>query len=107
MDTSKEYIKMCDYPRIQKQIKDDRCSFWAKKRVTGKYSVWCSYHSPGDIWLPRQDQIQEIMGCIPGNHLSLMNKLCKFNYYYSLEQKWLAFYMYEKCGKKWNGKEWS
>ena len=117
MDTSKEYIKMCDCPEIQGKIKYDRCSFWARPLINGKYSVWCGYHSPRDIWLPRQDQIQEM---IKTNILDLLNKFYKYVFddlswmfnkdhtikFNSMEQLWLAFYMYEKHGKIWNGEKW-
>lgn len=98
MDTSEQYIEMCNCPEIQgKKVvirdKDNFVYIEIKKRA---------YY----IWLPRQDHIQDMMGCIPGNHLSLMNKFCKFDYYHSLEQKWLAFYMSETHKKIWNGKKW-
>lgn len=114
MDTSREYIKMCDCPEIQGQIKDvDRCSFWAKRLITGKYSMWCSYHAPGDIWLPRQDQIQEMIFDDLARADVIVHDLNKWrekNYDYQLqfitmEQFLLAVYMHEKHSKIWSSKK--
>ena len=65
------------------------------------------------IWLPRQDQLQEI---IP------LNGFSERNYYWleeiilgmhqqlkfccSIEQLWLAFVMKERFRKEWDGEEW-
>lgn len=73
-------------------------------------------------WLPRQDQIQEMMidfamdesiydwKChTPTMKLfSLFVIFCEVNgaKYEAFEQLWLAFYMYEKHGKVWNGEKW-
>jgi len=69
------------------------------------------------IWLPRQDQIQEM---VKKDSINIeLNKFYVFclekNYaghnlptaiFSSLEQLWLAFYMYEKHNKIWNGEKW-
>ena len=121
MDTSETYIKMCDCEEIQGQSKDkhDRCSFWAKSLITGKHSVWMDLHNPDDTWLPRQDQIQEMLEkplCFDIRFVhkpnALLYYLAKFQdqhpsiKYETMEQLWLAFYMYEKHGKVWNGDKW-
>jgi hypothetical protein len=61
-----------------------------------------------NIWLPRQDQLQEMVG----NHYSTKAKqlrmLAEFDdngVYRTYEQLWLAFVMKEK-GKVWNGEDW-
>lgn len=65
------------------------------------------------IWLPRQDQIQEMIG-ESQNCRYLLKRLNEWaiDYCYgwmlkaSMEQFWLTFYMWEKHKKMWNGKEW-
>jgi len=71
------------------------------------------------IWLPRQDQLQEMVG---GNHWvkhyhfqTFINdilgwEIMKFNLnldnYTSLEQAWLAYVMWGTFKKLWNGEDW-
>jgi len=76
------------------------------------------------VWLPRQDQLQEmaynaktlgtevhLAKSAIGKH-GAMFWWATHNMYYalqfknSMEQLWLAYVMYEKYNKKWNGKEW-
>jgi hypothetical protein len=76
-------------------------------------------------WLPRQDQLQKMMGGYKKNterlHWYFYHLLgneggahdnvlwVSWNYYdqfQSMEQLWLAFVMKEKFGKVWNNKEW-
>lgn len=76
-------------------------------------------HSEVAIWLPRQDQLQEILIAdyeeIGKEYndkwdrlLFACNDFVNGDYFdgHSMEQLWLAFYMSEKHNKKWNGKEW-
>lgn len=114
MDTSEIYIKMCDCKEIRSQWRDfedglnDDNSAWVHK----------SYHCEKyEVWLPRQDQIQEMC---PWKQPELVHQwLIKFFYFLvndigvdvsifnTPEQLWLAFYMYEKYEKTWNGESWS
>ena len=84
-----------------------------------------------EVWLPRQDQLQEMLNeAILARYikvtaistsmfynrikaLQLWIKLsCEKNHYadkllgFSGEQLWLAFVMYEKYNKIWNGEDW-
>ena len=120
MDTSKEYIAMCDCKEIQNLMPDcvlnnrisgipyevcygNGCNFWAMKdKVTGWF-----------IWLPRQDQLQEMMH---GEDYLDDYELSKDFVEYiemtaynreTIEQLWLAFVMKEKHNKTWNGEEWT
>ncbi len=131
MDTSEQYIKMCDTEEVQSQRK--RISEWdgklwmfnedgdfitnaklarlgserATRTTNGK-------NSPKLVWLPRQDQLQEMVGSgdksfdiglLFGKAFRfLMDGNCE--YITSMEQLWLAFYMSEKYGKVWNGTGW-
>lgn len=65
------------------------------------------------IWLPRQDQLQEIVRNNRGNDGLLQdfyfwehNPSTKTGYCNSMEQLWLGFVMFEKFSKHWNGEEW-
>ena len=132
MDTSELYIKMCDCPEIQGQweAKDldvfyhrgdkeghwkgliiglseecdkedcdcDNCG-WGTKEHLRKYG----------IWLPRQDQIQEMLGI---TSISIKTLVIRFSEFCctegdesSMEQLWLAFYVHERHSKIWSSKE--
>ena len=116
MDISKEYISMCDCDEIQHTLDEPL----GPKEFGHNY-----YDRNGDIWLPRQDQIQEMMytlacqgedsvagktsvgcpDCIVEDLHEFSKDDCKHDLN-SMEQLWLAFYMEEKHSKTWNGKEW-
>jgi len=114
MDTTKEYIKMCDCPEIQVQV--------------GEYDEHNYIHLGDDfglgnlndqVWLPRQDQLQEMIELVDGvnYHFQDLNRHfsdwikrhdCRWMHCTaSAEQLWLAFVMKEKYNKAWNGKEWA
>lgn len=117
MDTSKEYIKMCDCPEVQggwvPLIGD-----FSYLSILGDVSINCGYNRAvgcGETWLPRQDQLQEMV------ELNLINRLTTFESYLiknwyirsnfwwkntSMEQLWLAFVMWELHKKKWDGTGW-
>jgi hypothetical protein len=69
----------------------------------------------GLIWLPRQDQLQEMMDDFHGWGLvAILNiggwddkfnkeNMDKFN---TAEQFWLGFVMFHKFNKQWNGQDW-
>ena len=127
MDTSETYIKMCDCPEIQgwKMFKyNDIHSQHSQKDFVSfshtKPNVWENI-----VWLPRQDQIQEML--IEKNRIADLKN--RFNSFISLvgwhngdgtytdrvnekfkfesfEQLWLAFYVHEKHGKLWDGEKW-
>ena len=117
MDTSEEYIKMCDCPEIQLgeifMVQPYRDGNFCWDKVNKKIRVdSCPGGENTSVWLPRQDQIQEMMGfkyAGPG----YIRKLWDFTLdesekraYNSLEQLWLAFYMFEKHKKTWGGEKW-
>ncbi|RLC74433.1 MAG: hypothetical protein DRI61_16610 [Chloroflexi bacterium] len=134
MDVSKKYIKMCEKAKeIQEmwlpQIGDYYVAKWNKRKL-----ILCGLKILKDIrknkddyiWLPRQDQLQDIL--IDENYTEYENPLnlnrtmmdevseyvdkspfwagYKYKPYYhgfdTLEQLWLAFLMYKKYGKIWN-----
>lgn len=127
MDTSEQYIKMCDCPEIQEQwILKDGDWMGSEHGVASvnhinendEYysSVKFQLIKEGFRWLPRQDQTQEMMPeckC----YVCLIERVHKFlednldgmfeaGIERGMEQLWLAFYMWEKHKKIWNGKEW-
>lgn len=160
MDTTPEYVKMCDCPEIQGGWKPKVGDYvWRKYTIFGeeldrtlwpederqeviilhfKSSVDGYYHAvnaDGDemvfaseedmakavnVFLPRQDQLQEMVG---GEWWRTLEWFNSFVYccvsdatFYgtrgplfkvgSVEQLWLAFVMHEKFGKVWNGEAW-
>ena len=125
MDTSKQYIKMCDCPEIQGQ-KPKGNEFTISYKNP---DIWIEHegsflYAKHDIWLPRQDQIQEMLplydhpstlavffGVFCANKEMYEGVYAKKGYgfvdkFISMEQLWLAFYMYEKHKKTWDGKKW-
>ena len=136
MDTSKKYIKMCDCIEVQSCKSGlDRNDFFRINYDNipdlTNFVFFVTGHI-GDlsvgkeaIWLPRQDQIQEMLVQIPLG-VSVDNdwqKVCigfvryvtTSAYYFfhvekglygSMEQLWLAYYMHEKHGKVWDGDRW-
>ena len=140
MDVSETYVRMCDCLEIQCQKRKTPCFInledgdWIQNH-RGRVVVVAYY--PGRkkrplIWLPRQDQIQEMIrdyyaegvkpvrlgAWFPKGMVGLTYILKKFNEFApsdgiiaheveSFEQLWLAFYMHEKHGKTWNGSEWA
>jgi len=135
MDTSETYIKMCDCPEIQEGKKSvERGDYWCWKsypeRVyfhSGKYPLEMFYSrnerdGNNKIWLPRQDQLQEMHLYRNYSISDLMvpllenfrdfyfrlidKKTAEMESYTSMEQLWLAFYMKEKHNKTWDGEKW-
>ncbi len=140
MDTSEQYIKMCDCPEIQEQWKveeGDWVAFCGDVKAIADYEIWALEKrelSDIECWnevvvlmgghfvdhfmearecfvfLPRQDQIQEMMGFHDFN----FNQIEELRTFYEVtdiawqtwEQLWFATYMH-KCHKNnWDGKEW-
>ncbi len=160
MDTSETYIKMCDCPEIQEQ-KGYKCGDWyvlTRMPETFKFRIECEStdvedDNSGDhpytklrqikdrtedgyLWLPRQDQLQEMLKETHGDFFTMFiffwhefltesgdfripswsgvrrdgiengHKVISFDKVTSMEQLWLAFVMKEKHNKVWNGEEW-
>ncbi|KKL53874.1 hypothetical protein LCGC14_2271070 [marine sediment metagenome] len=146
MDTSETYIKMCDCPEIQDQ------AFWnqedlittrliipladdSETRLTGLLlqfdgklagSMSTEPFPLRYIWLPRQDQLQEMLledesywryqrYQSDARYLDIIDDIRAFfhgkcgqgaDLILSLEQLWLAFVMRMEHSKVWNGEEW-
>lgn len=134
MDTSKEYITMCEKAEEIQGIElnidmgDYFCSKEDKK-IEILDEPYNNTKFPEDfienlIWLPRQDQLQEMVignGNKFKNHIHALNFFIDFQYdeefdekkedyiikYASMEQLWFAFVMKEKYNKVWGGEDWT
>ena len=132
MDTSETYIKMCEKAE-EIQTKSQPVHIMESRQVFvyDGDEVWFHY-TVGEgrdmvinkVWLPRQDQLQEMVGTFPKAFEKLVNEvgINDFNYgleemfewglfgqyssLASMEQLWLAFVMKDKFNKVWDGKKW-
>jgi len=111
MDTSKEYIKMCDCPEIQDEYKAIKGLFVPHGKLKEFYK---EFYVLEGIWLPRQDQLQEMIS----KYNSAYHKIWAFYKFisdenfmirldWSMEQLWLAFIMWEKHKKFWDNEKWT
>ena len=117
MDTSKEYIKMSDCLEVKNWFNEHyplahlkKLGGYGKNKATDEHGNFWHLGKRKDLQLPRQDQIQEMIGDF-SMVLPMLPRLERLDRKYSdiftsMEQLWLAFYMYEKRGKTWDGKRW-
>lgn len=134
IDTSEQYIDMCG---AAIEIQAYRCGgqnvkgdyFWHPIdpiRVIGSEAI--RKIEDNSIWLPRQDQLQEILKqamlatelkaghLVENADISSWTLHCHFTLFvqewididnkYSFEQLWLMYVMLTKFKKTWDGKEW-
>lgn len=144
MDTTPEYIEMCrKAEEIQKNIEPEIGDFYFDTEYDyrivfigesekGEYkfqnineekhdSLWYYNFANKVIWLPRQDQLQDMIKVVgapdPPKAWTLNSVFTTFlnvdSIYspiekskMSMEQLWLAFVMWKKYKKKWTGSEW-
>lgn len=118
MDTSPEYVKQCEKAEeIQKGHELEEPDYFSTDGV--KVESFCYEYQPdAGIWLPRQDQLQDMIRLFPDVKfmpVHLVEKIHKFMFtdyaeytclFGSMEQLWLAFYMKEQYEKSWTGTEW-
>ena len=121
MDTSEQYIKMCEKAEEIQVYKTHRqTDMYLHKGIDGD-EVMAGYnlaYVANSIWLPRQDQLQEMVGLIDGVNYHYQDLERHFyewinrhdykwrHYTATAEQLWLAFVMKEKYNKVWNGENW-
>ena len=131
MDTSESYIKMCEKAE---EIQEYALPLLVNKEPFYKSIFICSVcrtetgnciaHPDLDkrehisIWLPRQDQLQEMLsfpaGSFKDNFWSALADFTEWGYRekwldwipLSMEQLWLAFVMRQLHSRVWNGGEW-
>ena len=121
MDTSKEYIKMCDYPQIQERWKpavgDWMVTEYSGEALVPSPAIKEFIPSQGDIWLPLQWQSQEMMKADAYRLDFKYNKytLTLYPYKYdgqfvftspTAEQALLRGWFYWRYGKRWSGEKW-
>lgn len=121
MDTLETYIKMCEKAV---EIQED-CLKYGKSyscipslfvnKSDYRFNTFYQYKHSENIWLPRQDQLQEMVGgfesgfILWGEWLDNMYPEHKNSFkkiFNSFEQLWLAFVMKEKYNKICNGEDW-
>ena len=118
MDKTKEYVEMCEKAEELKE-------FWPHREcIEAPYGVnivewgengncWSNRENSMLIWLPRQDQLQEMIDWSAFSYV-VSTKVKRIDDFYntlkevpeSMEQLWLAFVMKEKYQKVWDGKDW-
>ena len=131
MDTSKEYVKMCEKAvEIQELWEPKEGDFvygsdgisvlkgrWFYKNLSLFTEIYgdnvCDFEKSDCVWLPRQDQLQDIIGdfdeCLRQiDRWGCMSSI-GFDYQYttSMEQLWIGIVMKEKYNKVWNGNDWA
>ena len=116
MDTSKEYILMCEKAKeIQELPMKKNGNFYVD--FMGDICVYIekdndwNWQKNKEIWLPRQDQLQDILKDTRWTIYGYLEQITKFMSDYgsidwSWEQIWLGFLMKEKYNKIWNGTDW-
>ena len=132
MDTTSEYVKMCQEAKeIQALWPLEDGDFYIPKpsSLQGAVLAFCALcnikdsfgnvfigeQNKGDyIWLPRQDQLQELvkergLQSLTWNIYQFTESVSGggFTIEGSMEQLWLAFVMEEKFGKIWDGEAWT
>ncbi len=124
MDNTELYIKMCGKAmELQKTpaeliLKDGdvltyECLGKREIFVYSSHAFWLM-DVMGDkgtyIWLPRQDELQEMVKKDTETHKALITRLLNAGYLtsvdWSMEQLWLAFVMKTLYSKVWNGEDW-
>ncbi|KKN72629.1 hypothetical protein LCGC14_0408710 [marine sediment metagenome] len=125
MDNSETYIKMCEkaveiqadrpFPSTQvvdeKLVDDWEMTYFDEGYLIDNRGNWWADTHPDTTWLPRQDQLQEMMKC---KYPVLKELLYRFSLwalfytrkYTSMEQIWFAFIMISSHNKVWNGCDW-
>jgi len=128
MDTTELYIKMSDCPEVQLKRKIQLGDYMALRgtditAICVHGGLLCRFdginvQNPQSEWIKlfRQDQIQKMLGWEPvrlfEQFYHFMGKCIDYRYEFwkqvqdSSEQLWLAFYMYEKHSKIWDGDKW-
>ena len=126
MDQSSDYIKMCESAKVmQKQWKPDFGDFFVSmslgltspcQPIVSDLEKKKTYlKTIKAVWLPRQDQLQEMVIekyatpwdlAIAFSNVLMGDNASYFDNFDSMEKLWLAFVMLEKYKKKWKDGEW-
>jgi hypothetical protein len=126
MDTSPSYMKMCEKAsEIKVYWKPDFGDFYISlaggissesQPITSELELGLPYMNQiKAVWLPRQDQLQEIISdqytepwdlAVEFANALMGDDSDYFNRFLSMEQLWLAYVMNQKFNKRWNGRDW-
>ncbi len=133
MDTFKTYVKMCEKAeKIQEGWNPREGDFFERSEVELQWNETEGYNArveirqvrcfskdlsipgtliPEPVWLPRQDQLQDMINKDPfklhaGFDSFIFDSKGSMDWAQSMEQLWLAYTMKEKFNKVWNGEEW-
>ena len=126
MDQSSDYIKMCESAKvIQKKWKPEFGDFFVSmslgltspcQPIVSDLEKKVSYlKTIKAIWLPRQDQLQDMVIekyatswdlAIAFSNVLMGDKASYFDNFDSMEKLWLVFIMLEKYKKKWKDGDW-
>ena len=122
MDTSEKYVKMCE---MAFELQESH-SFLKAGGILGIHidneGNWyfgkkTAYNAMENIWLPRQDQLQEMVLSAPIKNCpaeywdelgETIKEISNIKIFIGWEQFWLAFVMHEKYQKQWDNEreEW-
>ncbi len=128
MDTSPEYIKQCEKAEEIQKLKTpivpvSLYRLTSGEVINGNTGDYIANVESNDcvlrykyIWLPRQDQLQEMVKLHPFELIAKFHSFCMWDEQYedarenlllvTMEQLWLVFVMNEKYNKVWNGTDW-
>ncbi|MCG2721736.1 MAG: hypothetical protein L6290_06945 [Thermodesulfovibrionales bacterium] len=126
MDQSSDYIKMCESSKVlQKQWKPDFGDFFVSmslgltspcQPIVSDLEKKKTYlKTIKAVWLPRQDQLQEMVIekyatpwdlAIAFSNVLMGDNASYFDNFDSMEKLWITFVMLEKRKKKWKDGEW-
>ncbi len=118
MDTTPEYIKMCEKAEEIQSLKL-KPIYMMQSETNLLYEdndIWYIFVLDKSkkswlikkIWLPRQDQLQEMVIGIDNEYhlLTSFYNFCSHFTHRSFEKLWFSFVMKEKYNKVWTGEEW-
>lgn len=123
MDCGNDYIKMCKKAEEIQEFWDRHKGdwyadpFWNNEKQGDDWNIYVLesdnqyLYQPRYTWLPRQDQLQEMMEDATYYKLKnifsfMINPDHHIPFNISMEQLWLTFIMKERFKKIWNGEEW-
>ena len=113
------YIKMCEKAEEVQRLRPIQLGDWYAAQGNRCVCVIGSLAHPKltadlflgkDTWLPRQDQLQEMMPMPLSIVIDDFRNFCLQDgqvwLFGSMEQLWLAFVMRDKYNKVWDGQDW-
>lgn len=122
MDLTESYIKMCaeseEIQKLHSKYKDDIRSYIQYPKEKVHLQTVGTDLKPGNIWLPRQDQLQELYNHKKKlNIWNMMQELQIIAHYaqfskhtkateLTFEKLWLMLIMKHNFNKIWNGIKW-